>query len=64
MKFRSKKDPDIIVEVIAFNYDGKGSVLYHYMDSLSIEEISLSDLQNRLLGKKNGEGATYEIIDI
>ncbi len=64
MKFRSKKDPDCIVEVLSFNYDGKGTVLYHYTDSLSVEELSLSELQDRILGKKNGEEATYEIIDI
>ncbi len=62
MKYRNKKDHDSVVEVISFNYDGKGSALYHYIGSRSIEEISLSDLQDKLLGANGGE-AKYEIDD-
>ncbi len=63
MLFHSKKDPDSVVEVIAFNYDGKGSVLYHYKDAFTVYELSLQDLQDKLLGKLNGEEAEFEILN-
>ncbi len=63
MLFRNKREPETVVEVIAFNYDGKGSVLYRYRDEPTIYELSLPELQDRLLGKLNGEEAAYEIFD-
>ncbi len=63
MLFKKKREPETIVEVIAFNYDGKGSVLYRYKDEPTIYELSLLELQDRLLGKLNGEEAEYEVYD-
>ena len=63
MQFKKKSDPETVVEVFAFNYDGQGSALYRYKGSSSVEEISLEELQNRLLGKNNGEEAEFEIAD-
>ena len=62
MQFVKKGAPESIIEVIAFNYDGQGGALYRYIDSSSVEDCSLEELQNMLLGN-TGVEAEYEILD-
>lgn len=54
-------DRNEVIEILAFNYDGKGSALVKYDDSQTIHHLSEQEVKDVVLGKQN-QNPEYELL--
>ena len=61
MKFHNIEDPEEVIEILKFNYDGKGSALGILSSSTTIEHIPLEEVKELLIGT-NKNLPKYELL--